>query len=58
MPPENLKLYNVRVKPSVWEEARKIAEAQGDRISDVIRTLIGEYVRDNRHILDQLDGDQ
>ena len=58
MPPENLKLYNVRVKPSKWEEARKIAEAQGDRISDVIRTLIDEYVRDNRHILDQLEGER
>lgn len=56
MPPENLKLYNVRVKPSRWEEARRIAEAQGDRISDVIRTLIDEYVRENRHILDHPDG--
>lgn len=53
MAPENLKLYNVRVKPSVWEEARQIAEAQGDRISDVVRTLIGEYVRQNRGVLNQ-----
>lgn len=53
MTPENLKLYNVRVRPSVWEEARAIAEAKGDRISDVIRVLISEYVRKNRRVLDQ-----
>lgn len=53
MPPENLKLYNVRVKPSIWEEAREIAETQGDRISDVIRNLISDYVRTNRRALDK-----
>lgn len=53
MPPENLKLYNVRVKPSLWEEARAIAEAKGDRISDAIRTLLTEYVRKNRKVLEQ-----
>lgn len=58
MPPENLKLYNVRVKPSVWEDARKIAEAQGDRISDVVRTLLVEYVRKNRRVLDELEKQQ
>jgi hypothetical protein len=58
MPPENMKLYNVRVKPSVWEEARAIAEAQGERISDVVRELIGGYVRKNRKVLDQQESDR
>jgi hypothetical protein len=53
MTPENLKLYNVRVKPSLWEEAREIAEAKGDRISDVVRSLIADYVRKNRKVLDR-----
>jgi hypothetical protein len=52
MPPENLKLYNVRVKPSRWEKARKIAEAKGDRISDVLRRHIDDYIAENEHILD------
>lgn len=52
MAPENMKLYNVRVKPSIWEEARAIAEAKGDRISDVIRGLIADYVRKNRRVLE------
>lgn len=52
MTPENLKLYNVRVKPSVWEDARKIAELRGDRISDVIREFLKGYVRRHRKLLD------
>ncbi len=50
---ENMKSYNVRIKPSVWDTARKIAEAKGDRISDVIRDLLKEYIRRNRKILDE-----
>jgi hypothetical protein len=51
MTPENLKLYNVRVKPSIWEDARKIAELRGDRISDVIRDFLKGYVRRHRSLL-------
>lgn len=52
MTPENKKLYNVRVRPSLWEDARKIAELRGDRISEVIRTLLEGYVRRHRKLLD------
>ncbi len=51
MPPENLKSYNVRVRPSRWEKARAIAEAKGDRISDVLRRHIDDYIAENEHIL-------
>ena len=51
MPPENLKSYNVRVKPSRWEKARAIAEAKGDRISDVLRRHIDDYIAENERIL-------
>lgn len=58
MTPENLKLYNVRVKPSTWETAKEIADARGERISEVVRRLLEEYVRRNRKILDQVKADQ
>jgi hypothetical protein len=55
MPPENVKLYNVRVRPSLWEAAKAIAEAKGDRISGVVRDLLTEYVRKNRKVLEQAE---
>jgi hypothetical protein len=51
MPPENLKSYNIRVRPSRWEKARAIAEAQGDRISDVIRRHLDDYIAEHEHVL-------
>lgn len=53
MPPENLKSYNVRVKPSRWEKARAIAEAKGDRISDVLRRHLDDYIAENEHVLNE-----
>lgn len=52
MAPENMKSYNIRVRPSTWEQARAIADARGDRISDVIRQLLAGYIRRHRHLLD------
>jgi hypothetical protein len=54
-PPENLKLYNFRVKPSLWEEVRAIGEARGLRISETIREALTEYVRRHRKLLEQAD---
>lgn len=53
MPPENLKSYNVRARPSRWEKARAIAEAKGDRISDVIRRHLDDYIAENEHVLSE-----
>lgn len=55
MPVEPMKTYNVRVRPSTWETARKIADARGERISDVIRDFLKEYVRKNRKVLDEAE---
>jgi hypothetical protein len=52
-PPENLKLFNVRVKPSLWEEVRLIGEAKRLRISEAVREALAEYVRRNRKLLEQ-----
>jgi hypothetical protein len=51
MPPENLKIYNVRVKPSRWEKAKAIADVKGDRISDVLRRHLDDYIAENEHVL-------
>lgn len=44
MPPENMHLYNIRMRPSLWERARAHAEADGRRLSEVIRDLVADYV--------------
>lgn len=51
MPPENLKSYNIRARPSRWERAKAIAEAKGDRISDVMRRHLDDYIAENEHVL-------
>lgn len=51
MPPENMKIYNLRARPSRWERAKAIAEAKGDRISDVLRRHLDEYIAENEHVL-------
>jgi hypothetical protein len=58
MPPENLKLYNVRVRPTLWEQARKVAEARGGRISDVIREQLKDYVHKHRKLLEEIENAQ
>lgn len=55
--PENMKSFNVRMKPVVWDEAKAIAEAKGDRISEVVRDLLKEYIRKNRRYLTSASAD-
>lgn len=54
-PPENLKLVNFRVKPSLWEEVLAIAEAKGQRLGETVREALVEYVRRNRKLIDKPD---
>lgn len=52
-PPENLKLVNFRVKPSLWDQVHAIADAKGLRVGETVREALSEYVRRNRKLLDQ-----
>jgi hypothetical protein len=51
MPAENLKSYNIRVRPSRWERAKDIADIKGDRLSDVLRRRLDDYIAENEHLL-------
>jgi hypothetical protein len=51
MPPENMKIYNLRARPSRWERAKAIADVKGDRISDVLRRHLDDYIAENEHVL-------
>ena len=40
------------VSGSIWDAAKTVADARGERISEVIRRQLEEYVRRNRKLLD------
>lgn len=47
-----MKHRNVRMDDATWLAASRIAELKGERISDVVRTLVKGYVSRNRKLLD------
>lgn len=46
-PPENMKLVNFRVRPSLWEEVGKVADGRGLRQAEAVREALTEYVQRN-----------
>ena len=55
-PPEKLELVNIRVKPSLWADVKRVAEARGLRLSEAAREALTEYVQRNyRHLAPPAD---
>lgn len=44
---------NFRLDDTTWQDASRIAELRGERISDVMRTLVKAYVTRHRKLLDK-----
>jgi predicted HicB family RNase H-like nuclease len=53
---ETLKLVNIRVKPSLWAEVNRVAEARGLGLSEAAREALTEYVQRNYRLLGQSSG--
>jgi predicted HicB family RNase H-like nuclease len=53
MSPENMKLVNVRVKPSLWAQVQAVAKAQDIRLSEAVREALTAYVRRHRKLLEE-----
>lgn len=49
---ERMKHRNVRMDDRTWAAASRVAEIKGQRISDVVRTLLRSYVTRNRKLLE------
>jgi antitoxin component of RelBE/YafQ-DinJ toxin-antitoxin module len=48
----------VRIAPEVWDAARAVAAERGETVSDVIRTCLIEYVREQPEITKALARDR
>lgn len=42
------KIRNFRVPDELWDEAKSVASAEGRGVSEVVREVLGDYVKRNR----------
>lgn len=55
---ETKKLYNVRVRPSLWNQVEAIAKTKRVPTAEAVRDALAEYVHRNRKLLAQVDDGQ
>lgn len=51
MPAEKMEPFKFRVRPSMLEQAQRIADKRGDNLSEVLRDGLKDYIRANAHLL-------
>lgn len=51
MPVEKMEPYKIRFRPTMWKKGLLIADKRGDKLSEVIRNAVRDYIRDNEHLL-------
>jgi hypothetical protein len=56
MPVEKMEPFKFRVRPSMLDQAQRIADKRGDNLSEVLRDSLKDYVRENAHLLED-DGE-
>ncbi|MFD8496317.1 hypothetical protein [Amycolatopsis sp. NPDC059657] len=51
MPAEKMEPFKFRVRPSMLDQAQRIADARGDNLSEILRDSLKDYIRENTHLL-------
>ena len=48
--------YKIRFRPSMWRNGLLIAGKRGDKLSEVLRNALRDYIRENEGLLRGPDG--